>query len=79
MVKSGRHDGAEDEDVHHEEAWEQLPALEAGGQRCSRLEWGPNPRVLSIANDDTIVVLKRTLLAARLRDTVAAVQISPNK
>jgi hypothetical protein len=69
-------DGIEDSDVHQEEAWEQMPMVAAGGERCDKLEWGPNPRVMSVATEQSIVVLRRTLLAARLRDTVAAVQLS---
>eukprot|EP00873_Tetraselmis_striata_P011387 jgi/Tetstr1/431651/TSEL_021180.t1 len=72
-------DGVEDDDVHQEEAWEQMPMVAAGGARCERVEWGPNPRVMSVATEENIVVLRRTLLAARLRDTVAAVQLSQNE
>lgn len=72
-------DGLEDRDVYHEEAWEQMPMVDAGGHRCAVLEWGPNPRVLSVSTEESLIVLKRTLLAARLRDSVAAVQLAQDK
>eukprot|EP00192_Tetraselmis_astigmatica_P000931 CAMPEP_0117694304 /NCGR_PEP_ID=MMETSP0804-20121206/27375_1 /TAXON_ID=1074897 /ORGANISM="Tetraselmis astigmatica, Strain CCMP880" /LENGTH=1395 /DNA_ID=CAMNT_0005507981 /DNA_START=130 /DNA_END=4318 /DNA_ORIENTATION=+ len=70
-------DGAEDHDVHQEEAWEQMPSVPVDTtQPCSIIEWGPSPSVLSVSNAEAIVVMKRTLLAARLRGNIAAVQLS---
>ena len=39
------------------------------------MEWGPNPRVMSVASNEAVNVCRKTLLNHRLRDGYVIIQV----
>ena len=50
------------------------PSVPQVGTRVSTMEWGPNPRLMSIVTPDGVSACRKTLLRHRFRDGYVVIQ-----